>query len=464
MNHSVDRSRERYVSPTLDFRLFQHRLTARLLLWAALSLASGLALAFFGNPFWRGFGIQAAAWGLVDALIALLGRLQPARRKPAPGHPQEKLRRLLWINTLLDLLYITAGVVLTATANAIAMAASPGAGSATWHLPLPRALLCWPPPRALLRGHGLGIAAQGAFLFFFDLIHAQSVPPPAPDAAWQAFSGPEHQSFHFPAALPGRKGAGGPAALLVHGFPGTPAELRPLGLALQQAGWTARGILLPGFGSQIATLVDRRFEDWRSEVTRALAELRREHSPLLLVGFSLGGALALTAAGNGPPAGLVLLAPFWRLGSPLQRWVGLLLRPFLPRFFYPLKTMDLSAPAVRRGVAEFLPHLDLDDPAVTSELRRFGIPLSLIREVDRSGRRGYRAASAVDRPVLILQGRDDEVVRPENTRRLARRFPRAPVPVEVPGGHQLPDPAGPGWPEVVQETLAFAAALEARDA
>jgi len=64
--------------------------------------------------------------------------------------------------------------------------------------------------------------------------------------------------------------------------------------------------------------------------------------------------------------------------------------------------------------------------------------------------------------VLILQGRDDPIVMPEHTRRLARRLPRRPAPVELAGGHALPDPSGPAWPVVVREILAFAASLEAR--
>jgi len=357
----------------LDFRRFQIALTGRLLAWAGLSLSAGLALILFGNAFWRSFGIQAMAWGLADALIALLGRLQAVRSKPASGRPQEKLRRILWINTLLDLLYIGCGA---------ALAASLGSRSASW------------------RGHGAGIAVQGLFLAFFDLIHAQSVPPPVPDAAaFQVFAGAEHQPF----LLKAETAPAGPAALLVHGFPGTPAEMRPLGLSLQQAGWTARGLLLPGFGPQIATLADRRFEEWRAAVVQELEELGREHSPVLLVGFSLGGALALAAAalasargaasgpsasgaGRGAPDGLALLAPFWRLASSPQRGLALLLRPFLPRYFYPLKNLDFTAPEARRSLSEFLPQLDLDDPAVADELRRFGVPLSLIREVDRSGR------------------------------------------------------------------------------
>ncbi len=48
------------------------------------------------------------------------------------------------------------------------------------------------------------------------------------------FNGPEHADFTIP--------GGDPAALLVHGFPGTPAEMRPLAEALNERGWTARVI------------------------------------------------------------------------------------------------------------------------------------------------------------------------------------------------------------------------------
>ena len=60
--------------------------------------------------------------------------------------------------------------------------------------------------------------------------------------------GPEHETF----TLPG----GRPAALLLHGFLGTPAEMRGLGEALHEQGWTVYAPLLPGFGSDIETLTD----------------------------------------------------------------------------------------------------------------------------------------------------------------------------------------------------------------
>ena len=60
---------------------FQDALSRRLLLWSALSIAAGAVLWLFGGPFGRGFGLQAAVWGGIDAAIALFGQ-RSARQAP----------------------------------------------------------------------------------------------------------------------------------------------------------------------------------------------------------------------------------------------------------------------------------------------------------------------------------------------------------------------------------------------
>jgi carboxylesterase len=399
---------------------FQRRLCFWLAAWAAASMVAGSALLLWGGALGRGAGIQAVTWGLAEAGLALAGML--AARRGLPG--ERTLRLALWLHTGLDLAGLMAALTLILW---------PGRGSPIW------------------LGHGLGLAAQGAFLFFFHLIHAQSVPPRLPVVQARPFSAEEHRSFLL---------AGGrPAALLVHDLPGTPAEMLPLGRSLQKAGWTARGISLPGFGTDLATLADRGAQDWLQCIGSSLCELRRRHAPLLLVGFSLGAALAVVAASEAAPDGLVLLAPVWRMVSGLARLAGTLLRPFLPRYFYPVRRADFRDPGTQQFLRTLVPGLDLEDPAAAAELRHLGVPLRLLAEAFASGSLSYRSAARVRCPTLILQGSHDQLARPDFTRRLSCRFPARARYLELPAGHRLLAERGPCWSEVERAVLEFAGSL-----
>ncbi len=403
-----------------DTEGFQRRLCYRLAAWAAASMSGGSALMLWGGALARGAGIQTAVWGLAEAGLALAGLLGARRGLPA----ERALRLGLWLHTAVDLASLTA---------ALALILWPGRGSPVW------------------LGHGLGLAAQGAFLFFFHLIHAQSVPPPLLVVHARPFSADEHRSFLL---------AGGrPAALLVHDLPGTPAEMLPLGWSLQKAGWTARGLSLPGFGTDLASLASRGAQDWLRCIDSCLCELRRRHSPLLLVGFSLGGALAVVAASGAALDGLVLLAPVWRMVSGLTRAVGALLRPFLPRYFYPVRQADLRDAGTLEFLRTLTPGLDPGDPAAVAQLRRLGLPMRLLAEVFASGSLSYRSAARVRCPTLILQGSHDQLARPDFTRRLSCRFPAPARYLELPAGHRLLAERGPCWAEVERAVLEFAGSL-----
>jgi esterase/lipase len=457
----------------LNIWRFQTILSRRLLIWSAASVLAGLLLFLPSRGFWQGFGIQALAWGAIDGMIAGFGLWRSRKRLSSDAGADDpklleaesrKFRRLLWINTGLDLLYVVGGIVL---------AASLGRGNPLW------------------RGHGWGVVLQGAFLFFFDLIHAQSVPPASLSQPLRAFEGPAHRPFFL---------AGGTAAaLFVHGFPGTPAEMRPLAERLHEEGWTVQGILLPGFGSRLSEIVDRGYADWREAVGGALHTLQQEHHPVLLVGYSLGGALSLQAAARFHPDGLVLLCPFWRLGTPLQRLVGRLLQPFLPRYFRPLQKAELDDPRLQQSLREFFPDIDANDPQARAWLRDLQVPISVIRQIMKSGREGYRSARSVAAPMLVVQGREDELVSPRNTQKLIQRLaapsraPESRVPgsqvpasgsagsqatptrsaasqaaapelavpryLEIPGGHNIIVRGEPGWAELEGALVEFARSI-----
>ena len=193
--------------------------------------------------------------------------------------------------------------------------------------------------------------------------------------------------------------AGDHAALLLHGFPGTPAEMRPLGTVLRDAGWTVHGLMLPGLGADIATLEQRSVLDWSKAANNAMAELKRQHAVVLLVGYSMGGALALHTALEQRPTGLVLLAPFWSFG---EGWLRILwpVVNLLFRRVKPLRHADFSALDVRRALQRMYKNIDLDDPHIQQALRQTTVSLASIAQVRQLGHSAYERAAKIDAPNL----------------------------------------------------------------
>jgi len=268
------------------------------------------------------------------------------------------------------------------------------------------------------------------------------------------FTGAEHQAFH-------RAGTNGAALLLIHGFPGTPAEMRPLAEVFHQQGWTAHGVLLPGFGADIATLADRRLADWQNALVAALTSLRRDHEVVWLAGNSMGGALAIHAAVTSPTQiqGLLLFNPFWEIDNPLWKLLPALRYVFPQIKPFSLVKMDFNDPSTRDGIHKFMPSANLDDPATQDGIRKFAIPTVIIEQIRRAGQLGAAGAGKVGVPVLVTQGNSDELVKPEKTRILAAKLHAQYE--EVAGQHNILDPAGDSWARVHTTALAFAARYRA---
>ena len=266
----------------------------------------------------------------------------------------------------------------------------------------------------------------------------------------EAFPGPEHQPFET--------GEGPATAVVVHGFPGTPAEVRPVAAALAAIGWRVRAPLLPGFGSDWGTLAERRWTDWRSTVAKEAHDAAEAGRPVLLVGFSVGAALTLTAIADerAPADALVLLAPFTRLPDP--RAAALPLVKLLRREYRPYERADLDDPAIRAEVTDKVGPVDLDDPAVRESLRRdVTVPTAAVDEVRRAGLRALQVApSLAPRPTLVVQGQRDATVLPSSTIALLRRLPGAPLRLFLSeADHRLVLPGRPGHMEMLRAVQRF---------
>jgi carboxylesterase len=262
----------------------------------------------------------------------------------------------------------------------------------------------------------------------------------------KVFQGEQHADFLIE--------CGEPAALLIHGFPGTPAEMRPLSPILNAAGWTTRGLLLPGFGAQIDSLFQRQAQEWIEAAVEALRSLQLQHQPVIVIGYSMGAAISIHAAAQLNPDRLVLLAPFWKLGTRGQRAIFRITKP-LVRHLKPFSRANFNDPRLRRFLGEFLQDADLDDAEVQQLIRRTKVPVDLFEQIYTLGPGAYRLAAQIDRPTLILQGRRDPVVKPEYTQQLMRQFARPVEYVEIDAQHALIDPALPDWPQLERAVLDF---------
>lgn len=391
----------------------------RLLGWSVLSVAVGLVGVATGEAFWRAFGIQCVVWGLIDAGIALLGRRNARRRARPAAIEAQALRRALWVNAGLDVGYILIG----------AGVAWAGAGHPEW------------------LGHAAGVVVQGVFLLGFDAWHAVRLPPPL---TWPSLAGlraPEHQAFHWP-------GVNGHSAVLVHGFPGTPAEIRALAQALHNAGWTVSGLLLPGFGADLPTLADRTYADWEQAVATAVQAARQQHQRVVVVGYSFGAGVALGALTRQPADAAVFIAPFY---WPEPWWVRLVLLPFIPLLpyaFRPYARADFNQPALRHGLSKLLPQANWDDPVVQAQVRGLAVPLTLFEQL-RELRHAPHHARRLTFPALFVQGAQDPIARSAWTRALAARWGGPVQLVELPAGHNLIEPGQPGHPALLATLVHF---------
>ncbi|MFN8522350.1 MAG: alpha/beta fold hydrolase [Chloroflexota bacterium] len=184
-------------------------------------------------------------------------------------------------------------------------------------------------------------------------------------------------------------------AVLIHGFTGSPSEMRPIGEELCRRGLHVEAPLLRGHGTHPRDLLGCTATDWMEDVRLAVERLRGRVDRVALVGLSMGGALALHHA-----------AADHRIASVVSMAAPLVLADWRLRFIRPLsrliKWQAWGRPDIAR-VEAWNEHVGY---------RRYP-PRALLSLLDVTAAARARLPS-VSQPVLIAHGRQDTVVPIEN--------------------------------------------------
>ncbi len=180
--------------------------------------------------------------------------------------------------------------------------------------------------------------------------------------------------------------------LLVHGFTGSVAHLRPLGDALADLGYTAMGINLPGHAQTEAAMAKTGWQDWLAAVQDAAVALRRRCAFVTVAGLSMGGLLALLAAAQGLADACVTLSAPMPTSSPFA-WLAPVAAPLWPRMG--------KAPAADR-------HLQID---AAFDYGYAGFPTAKTADLTHLMHMARRELPNVACPLLVVQSTGDATVR-----------------------------------------------------
>jgi carboxylesterase len=187
--------------------------------------------------------------------------------------------------------------------------------------------------------------------------------------------------------------------LLIHGFTGSPPEMRLLGEYLHARGLTVSAPLLPGHGTAPEQLNRVRWQDWVSSAEQALQQLHQRCDHIFVAGLSMGTLVTLQLALRNPVSGIVLFSPAMRLANP---WAFLLpaARHLIP--YWPTSAeSDFTDPEAEGRIW----HYDVYPTGGASELLK----------LQRACRRDLARVSA---PALLFHSTRDRQIHANAARRL----------------------------------------------
>jgi carboxylesterase len=201
---------------------------------------------------------------------------------------------------------------------------------------------------------------------------------------------------------PFKLGSGDRGVLLIHGFCGTPPEVRGLGEHLAANGFRVHGALLTGCGTTPEDLLATSWTDWIDSAQAQVDELKRECRQVFVAGQSMGGTMGLVLAARNPD--IVAIATMAALVN-LGRWAELQL--FLGQHIFKWHYPDRNS-------------VDLWDKDAVKQLRSYNKrAMKSLIDLILLYREALLEAHDIHVPALILHGHRDRTVPPANAKLIA---------------------------------------------
>lgn len=198
------------------------------------------------------------------------------------------------------------------------------------------------------------------------------------------------EPFFFP--------GGDTGCLLIHGFTGAPKEMLGLGEHLADQGYTVLGPRLFGHSTALKDMVRARWIDWVASSLDGYYMIQGACTKVIIMGLSLGGALALYLGAHYPVKGVVAMSTPYLVPHPLVKP----LRPFLPliSFFW---RFAAKGPSDWRNPEAAKDHVDYE-----------GYPIRGAVEVDHLLTKMRLGLPQITAPVLLMYSRGDATVNAEH--------------------------------------------------
>lgn len=187
--------------------------------------------------------------------------------------------------------------------------------------------------------------------------------------------------------------------LLVHGFTGSPSEMRLLGEHLARQGFTVHAPRLPGHGTNPRDLEKTNWQQWYSAVEDGYHLLSGLCQDVVVIGLSMGGLLSLLLASEYPVTRVVSLSTPIYIADERLRWLRVY-RMF--KRFVPKSRRKMDVPAIYNVGYHVTP------------LRSLASLLNLINYVQQR-------LAKIRAPLLVIQSKAEHTVKPESADYIYKR-------------------------------------------